>query len=613
MRDGNKNSSGRHSPSLPARIWGRTCTLVRRHFWLLLVLAWIGMLVLGFFGFLAAKWPDTGRPIGWEDALYRTGQLIILEGGHQFGGTVPWPVKIARFVLPVVGGVFGIGVLLAIFTEQKTLIWLRIFHHPVVICGLGERGLLLARSQRERGERVVVVERNPTNELVGQCRKLGASVLIGDATDSEVLQRARVERARFLISVCGDDSTNAEVAIRARELTLERASGGLTCIVHIVEPQLCTLLKGYEIVGRHEDTFRLDCFNMYENGARALLREFPSFAERDVSKEKPHLLVVGLGRLGRSLVVQAARRWVATRQDPDVRLRVTVIDRQAGERVASLLARFPQLTQACDLVGIDLAVESGELDRADFLFDPEGRCDITRVYVCLNNDSLGMTAALKLHGLLHRHKIPVVVRMTRAAGLAALLDQRHAGGDVSESIRGFGLLERTCDAELLLGGTYEILARATHEEYVRTQEQEGQTPETNAAMVPWDELPETLKESNRDQSSHIGTKLRAIGCGIIPWADWDAESFEFTAEEIELLAEMEHERWEAERRRDGWTYVPGEKDIEKKTSPYLVPWDELREKVKKRDRVTIRGMPGFLARAEFQIVRLRTREHTDAS
>ena len=126
--------------------------------------------------------------------------------------------------------------------------------------------------------------------------------------------------------------------------------------------------------------------------------------------------------------------------------------------------------------------------------------------------------------------------------------------------------------------------------------------------MPWDDLPEALKESNRAQASHIGVMLKAFGCGIIPWADWDAESFEFAPEEIELLAEMEHKRWVEERLRNDWTYASGTKNIEKKTSPYLVPWDELTEEVKEWDRVTVRGMPGFLARAEFQIVRLRPRD-----
>ena len=120
-------------------------------------------------------------------------------------------------------------------------------------------------------------------------------------------------------------------------------------------------------------------------------------------------------------------------------------------------------------------------------------------------------------------------------------------------------------------------------------------------MQPWEELPESLKESNRDQAAHIGTKLAAVGRGVVPLADWDADrNTGFSHDEIELLAEMEHERWVEQRRLDGWT--PGPKDIVAKHTPYLVPWSALGEEVKEWDRQAVRGIPSFLARAGYQII-----------
>jgi len=46
--------------------------------------------------------------------------------------------------------------------------------------------------------------------------------------------------------------------------------------------------------------------------------------------------------------------------------------------------------------------------------------------------------------------------------------------------------------------------------------------------------------------------------------------FEFTPAEIEILAEMEHNRWVSERLFDGWVYGK-KRDIEKKISPYSSP------------------------------------------
>lgn len=56
----------------------------------------------------------------------------------------------------------------------------------------------------------------------------------------------------------------------------------------------------------------------------------------------------------------------------------------------------------------------------------------------------------------------------------------------------------------------------------------------------------------------------------------------------EKIAEQVHESWAVGRIAEGWTY--GElRDDEKKTTPCLVPYDELPETEKEYDRVTALG------------------------
>ena len=101
-----------------------------------------------------------------------------------------------------------------------------------------------------------------------------------------------------------------------------------------------------------------------------------------------------------------------------------------------------------------------------------------------------------------------------------------------------------------------------------------------------------------------------MGCGIEPLTTWDPPQFEFTPEEIERMARLEHKRWVEERRMNGWTYAPAPKNIKKKTTPYLVPWEELTEDIKELDRNTVRDLPGLLARIGFQIYRLKNKNET---
>lgn len=313
--------------------------------------------------------------------------------------------------------------------------------------------------------------------------------------------------------------------------------------------------------------------------------------------------MVGLGRMGESLVVRAARNWWRDYAKDCGRLRITIIDRDAEWKTESLHIQYQQMETACEWTPLRMDIHSPEFQLGKFLFDARGNCEITMVYVCLDNDSLGLIAGLSLLRQMKKCRIPIVVRMTHNAGLATLLQGVESRSGFAD-LHAFGLLDQTCAPELLLGGTHEIIARAIHEDYVLNQEKEGKTPRTNPSMVPWEELPEGLKESNRRQAGHIGAKLKAVGCEVAPLDDWDAELFKFTPEEIELLAEKEHERWVKERKLNGWTFAAGEKNIQKKTNPHLIPWNQLTEKVKELDRDPVRGMPSFLAKAGFQVFRM---------
>jgi hypothetical protein len=146
---------------------------------------------------------------------------------------------------------------------------------------------------------------------------------------------------------------------------------------------------------------------------------------------------------------------------------------------------------------------------------------------------------------------------------------------------------------------YERIARAIHENY--RHDQAGRKPADDPAMAEWDRLPKHLRESNHSQARHILEKLDAIGCAVEDARDGGRDLVSFTDAEIELMAEMEHDRWVSERRADGWT--PGERDPFAKTTPYLVGWEELPDEVREWDREPVRRIPELLAGVGLEIRR----------
>jgi hypothetical protein len=122
-------------------------------------------------------------------------------------------------------------------------------------------------------------------------------------------------------------------------------------------------------------------------------------------------------------------------------------------------------------------------------------------------------------------------------------------------------------------------------------------------MADWNFLQEDLKESNRQQADHIPMKLKAIGCDFVPVVDREPKLVKFSKQEIEIMAEIEHDRFVAERFSQGWS--AGRRNAKKKTSPYLVGWEKIPEKIKEYDREAVRAIPKLLAKTGFEIYRLK--------
>lgn len=334
---------------------------------------------------------------------------------------------------------------------------------------------------------------------------------------------------------------------------------------------------------------RLDFFNVDEQGARLLIDNYVPLRPEAMGDWPPTVLVVGLHLLGQAVVAELARQWHVNGRANEQRVEIVTIDTEASRIVKRLQRRHPQLEHAADVTAIDASVEPLETDGLATL-----RPDIA--LVCIGDDGAGLHTALRLRGFFPDPATRIVVELVRADGIASLVD--HPGQP--NHVEVFNLYERTMRPELLLGGTYELLARAIHDAYVAERLGPDIDTDTNPALVVWEELPDALKESNRDQAADIGTKLAALGRGIAPLTEWDADLSVFSDDEIEHLAELEHARWVDQRRLDGWT--SGVKDIEAKTTPYLVAWDALSDEVKEWDRQTVRKIPSFLARVGYQIV-----------
>jgi len=147
----------------------------------------------------------------------------------------------------------------------------------------------------------------------------------------------------------------------------------------------------------------------------------------------------------------------------------------------------------------------------------------------------------------------------------------------------------------------EKAAERIHINYLEVQNaQEPKKKEVSPSLKDWFDLPENLKESNRQQFLHNFIKIFSEDYLIRERKPDEIKIIKFSKAEVERMAEMEHGRWNFERVLDGWQYGTI-KDVDKKINPSIVPWKELPEKVKNWDRNAIKKIPEVLAQIGYEI------------
>lgn len=164
------------------------------------------------------------------------------------------------------------------------------------------------------------------------------------------------------------------------------------------------------------------------------------------------------------------------------------------------------------------------------------------------------------------------------------------------------IFNRLVVRDTLFGDAIEKIAIQIQEKY--RQDQKDIKKPNDPVMQPWKKLEKKFKDSNRDQARDIPNKLKTNGYDFKPFINKPKKRMDFTRKEIEIMAEMEHERWCRERKAAGWTYDPVRNVAEKKT-PHLVPWDQLDYDIQDYDRNTVIIIPEILEMAGFEVYSLK--------
>lgn len=217
----------KRSNSAPTPLWRvslRETGILLREFRLPVLIFSTAVIGLGLlYQFLASQ---TGEPLGSiPEAIYLMLTLAFLQPSGNFPHA---PVlQLFYFLMPLVGvgtlaqGLAEFGVMLfnrrARNKEWEIAVASTLRNHTVLV-GLGHLGFRVVQKLHEMREHVVVIEQNPSLNLVTAAQQMRIPVIQDDATRPAALENAGVAKARNIVLCTQNDSLNLQIALKARKL-----------------------------------------------------------------------------------------------------------------------------------------------------------------------------------------------------------------------------------------------------------------------------------------------------------------------------------------------------------------------------------------------------------
>jgi hypothetical protein len=206
---------------------------------------------------------------------------------------------------------------------------------------------------------------------------------------------------------------------------------------------------------------------------------------------------------------------------------------------------------------------------------------------CYNHGARSLETVINLA----RHRAPTVVRSNLPPE-----EQLSLHVDYEEFM---ALLKR----DLPFRMNAEGLASAIHENFRALSKKERTKIEYD---VDFEALPPDIKASNVAAAARIPMVLSLAGLKVQPATSvpvkTDPKMDKIIEDNIELLAEAEHDGWMDEKLKNGWSYGPI-RNNDLKLHPSIIPYGNLSKEDKEKDRDSVRRYPGVAANVGYEVVK----------
>ena len=469
------------------------------------------------------------------------------------------------------------------------------------------------------------------------------NLFLADADDQQkMLGELELQRASHVFLLEDSSASNFALLQAISDASKIEFPSNIKIHCRCEDDGIYQIIEGFYEAGegqRHKQ-YDLEVFNLQETQVREMFRKYPLhscwYPNKNDETIRPkdwrvHLLILGFGRLGQQVLLQAMNLGVVHSENP---ICIDVVDCQGPEKWKVFLNRFAvnSLTHRTSENEYHICEDwaDGSLTmrfhKYDVRYDSfrellsqlmdERTGTFTYVVSAINSPDIGLHCASMIRRLLCTQNqrlgqsVPIMLRMDNNLRLREYMDMDNG----NSRLQGVHLIP---NANSIL--TYDYLLAETLDESAKRYNtfyhhmfEGGNSADLVDINKAWQKLPLSLRNDNRAAAQHLYVlsdilsaecgderqkRLNSLFIGTNPIMPYNGETWgtppkgnEFLervkALEDPLALEMlktEHRRWCYQRISTGWAQgrKAGEKkpkkDIQLCLNPCLVPWKDLEQ------------------------------------
>jgi voltage-gated potassium channel Kch len=507
-----------------------------------------------------------------------------------------------------------------------------------VVIGDGEKAVSLALDLESEGKRVAFLHQGfgeYTENIISE-KKIW--YLKGNASSKTGLEKTHFRLAEKVFVLNESEDENFRTVQEMEEiLKQESERTDAKWFVHLSDLRKKSLLTTF--ISRYIQTF-----DIYQNTARRLIKDHP-INRFEGGATVAQVVVVGFGVLAETIVMQCLRIGHFT-GNKHLRIKVYFTEKEqevvrrfqqahpalfkgrgvfVTNRLAQLIQTYTFFQQTDILLDFEpLPLAESELINPDFslyaLIQPQ---NCLSLYVCLDagiDNAAFLGTVLPRMDWLKQTTPQQDVSVFCHYNLPDLEEQKVVQEKLNSvtkeiiTVKCFGNYLEECTAVNIENAELDSLAKQIAKLYRKIYAEEDNdrkialTKEelkgwhTDDLDAIWESDKENYRESNRQAADHATIKLSLMNRlpNVLPQT-YEALIACWTEEELNLLGEVEHRRWCAEKLLLGWLPMATSdwkthKDHyqKQKLHQHLVPFDELAVSEKNKDFTQVLGLPFFM-------------------